>query len=110
MVLFISMDGFVKIARKDQLKISSGISIRVDGEEIALFQRGTEVYAVRNECPHQHFQLLHQGEIDGSAITCPMHGWKFDFTTGNGILGGGNLKPYTVKLVGDDVWLKRPQE
>ena len=103
------MEGFVKIARKDQLRRSSGISVRVEGEEIAIFQIGADVFAIRNECPHQHFQLLHQGEISEQTVTCPMHGWKFDLRTGKGIIGGGNLKKYAVRVVGDDVWVERPE-
>jgi 3-phenylpropionate/trans-cinnamate dioxygenase ferredoxin subunit len=106
--LFYSMQGFVKIARTDELLSSRGLSIRVDGEEIAVFKVGSDLFAVRNDCPHQHFSLLHQGEIRGFALTCPMHGWTFDLRTGKPIIGGGNLKQYAVKVVGNDVWLERP--
>ena len=91
------------------MRTSSGISIRVDGEEIAIFQVGSDVFAVRNDCPHQHFQLLHQGELKGHALTCPMHGWTYDLRTGKGIIGNGNLKQYAVKVIGDDVWIEQPQ-
>ncbi|MCI0564722.1 MAG: Rieske 2Fe-2S domain-containing protein [Nitrososphaera sp.] len=104
------MDGYVKIARKDQLKSSSGVSVNVEGEEVAVFQIDGDILAVRNTCPHQHFQLLHQGELDGHAVTCPMHGWKFDLQTGRGIANSGNLRTYAVKVIGDDVWVERPEE
>ncbi len=103
------MEGFVKVAKKNELFSSCGLSVRVDGEEIALFQIGSNVFAVRNDCPHQHFSLLHQGTLKDHALTCPMHGWTFDLRTGKAIIGGGNLTQYSVKIVGDDV-LVGPRE
>lgn len=102
------MEGFIKVATKKELFSSRGLSVRVDGEEIAIFQVGSEVYAVRNDCPHQHFSLLHQGTLKDHALTCPMHGWTFDLRTGKSIIGGGNLKQYSVKIVGDEVWIEKP--
>jgi nitrite reductase/ring-hydroxylating ferredoxin subunit len=102
------MEGFVKIARTSELYSTRGISVRIDDEEVALFQIGSEIVAVRNDCPHQHFSLLHQGSLRDFALTCPMHGWTFDLRTGAAISGGGNLKTYSVKVVGEDVWIERP--
>ena len=104
------MQGFVRVAKKTELFASRGLSVRVDGEDVAVFQVGADVFAVRNVCPHQHFSLLHQGEIKGFALTCPMHGWTFDLRTGKAIIGGGNLRQYAVKVVGDEVWVERPQD
>jgi len=100
------MEGFIKVANKNQLHSTRGISVRVDGEEIAIFQIGSDIFAVRNDCPHQHFQLLHQGTLKDHALTCPMHGWTFDLRTGKAMNGDGNLKKYMVKIIDDDVWIK----
>jgi nitrite reductase/ring-hydroxylating ferredoxin subunit len=103
------MEGYVKIAKVGDLSATRGLSLRVDGEEVALFRVGGEVFAVRNDCPHQHFSLLHQGALKEYALTCPMHGWTFDLRTGTSIIGNGNLRRYNVKIVGDDVWLEQPK-
>lgn len=102
------MEGFVKIARLSDLSATRGLSLRFDGEEVALFRVRGEAFAVRNDCPHQHFSLLHQGALNEYALTCPMHGWTFDLRTGRPVIGNGNLKCYHVKIVGDDVWLEQP--
>lgn len=75
-----------------------GISLKGPEDEIALFRVNGELLAVRNSCPHQHFARLHEGEVEGSVVTCPMHGWKFDLKTGAHVAGAGSLKCYEVIL------------
>lgn len=101
-------NGYVKIAKVGDLSSTCGLSLRVDGEEVAVFHVGGEVFAVRNDYPHQHFALLHQGALKEYALTCPMHGWTFDLRTGKSMIGNGNLRRYNVKVVGGDVWIERP--
>jgi nitrite reductase/ring-hydroxylating ferredoxin subunit len=103
------MEGFVKVATVGELQAARGLSLRIEGEDIALFRVNGEVLAVRNNCPHQHFSLLHQGALNEYALTCPMHGWTFDLRTGKAILGSGNLTCYRVKVIGEDVWIEQPQ-
>jgi nitrite reductase/ring-hydroxylating ferredoxin subunit len=102
------VEGFVKIAKVGELQTTRGLSLCIEGEEIALFRVNGEVFAVRNNCPHQHFALLHQGALKEYALTCPMHGWTFDLRTGKSVLGSGNLTCYHVKIIGDEVWIERP--
>lgn len=104
------MEGYIKIARTSELSETRSLSLRIDGEEVALFRVKGEVVAVRNDCPHQHFSLLHQGALKEYALTCPMHGWTFDLRTGKSITGNGHLKRYAVKLVGDEIWIERPKQ
>jgi UDP-MurNAc hydroxylase len=33
-------------------------------------------------CPHRQADLAVFGEIDGETLTCTLHGWQFDLTTG----------------------------
>ena len=51
---------------------------------------------------------LHEGILNGYELTCPMHGWTFDLTTGQPTAGGGKLKRYVVKVVGNDVLMEAP--
>lgn len=70
----------------------------LDGESGALFHIEGQWYAIRNRCPHQQFEKLHEGEVNGTVVTCPMHGWRFDLKTGNNVGGGGRLKTWVVKV------------
>lgn len=97
--------GFVKVARMDVLHEQRGTLVHVDGEDIALFKRDGVVYALSNVCSHQHFSKLHDGEIEGLRVTCPMHGWTYDLTSGKAINGGGRVRTYDVLVSDGDVFL-----
>ena len=80
------------------LKEGRGKRIRVDGEEIVLFKIDEQVCAIRNLCPHQRFQLLHEGEFKDSIVTCPMHGWAYDVRTGISVNASGKVKTFPVEV------------
>ena len=39
-------------------------------------------YTIERYCPHRKADLSVFGEVDGSTLTCTLHGWKFDLETG----------------------------
>jgi UDP-MurNAc hydroxylase len=39
-------------------------------------------WIVQRRCPHMRGDLGRFGEINGTTLTCTMHGWQFDLTTG----------------------------
>lgn len=98
---------FVKVARVSEVRESGGKLIRVDDEEIALFKVDGKFYAINNVCAHQHFSALHQGELDGLKVTCPMHGWTYSLETGKAVSGDGCVKTYQVKVEGEFVLIEK---
>jgi len=99
---------FVKVARLDDLHEQRGKLVMVDGEDIALFKRNGAVYALHNVCSHQHFSKLHDGIVEGSHVTCPMHGWTYDMTTGKATNGSGKVRRFNVMIKDNDVYVQRP--
>jgi len=55
--------------------------VRVQGEEIDVFKQDGKLCAIQNACPHEGGQLS-KGWIEGEAVVCPLHGYKFDLKTG----------------------------
>jgi len=52
------------------------------GGDIAIFRTGDgAIYALRDACPHKAGPLS-QGIIHGHAVTCPLHNWSIDLSTG----------------------------
>lgn len=49
----------------------------VEAEDIQLGD-----WLVQRRCPHLKADLSRFGVIDGTTLTCQMHGWKFDLSTG----------------------------
>jgi ferredoxin-nitrite reductase len=69
------------IIRPDEIPESSAKMIRIKGDEMAVFKRDGEVYAIQNICPHEGGQLS-KGWLEGDEVVCPLHGYKFHLKTG----------------------------
>jgi nitrite reductase (NADH) small subunit len=76
--------------------------VRSNGEGVVVYNVGGTFYATQSECPHA-FGPLEEGTLDGSMITCPLHGSCFDVTTGAVLMGPAEepLKTYRVVIEGD---------
>ncbi len=55
--------------------------LRVSNQEIAVFKYQGKLCALQNNCPHQGGQLS-AGWIEDGAAVCPLHGYRFDLTSG----------------------------
>ena len=73
---------FVKVAEKRDLIDGFGKIVTVEGRSIALFRVKNEYFALANVCLHRGGPLG-DGVVNGSVVTCPWHGWKFDVRTGS---------------------------
>jgi nitrite reductase/ring-hydroxylating ferredoxin subunit len=62
------------------------------GMSLAVFNIDGRFYAIRNRCPHEGGPVA-TGPLEGTVVTCPRHGWKFDVTTGQ----SPNYPAFTVK-------------
>ena len=76
------MARFVKVAEKRDLIEGFGKVVTVEGRSIALFRVKNECFALANVCLHRGGPLG-EGVVNGSVVTCPWHGWKFDVRTGS---------------------------
>ncbi|MFO7902765.1 MAG: cyclic nucleotide-binding domain-containing protein [Pirellulaceae bacterium] len=52
-----------------------------DGTAVLVINSGDEFYACNAICPHQEVPLC-EGMFDGKVLTCHMHLWQWDITTG----------------------------
>jgi nitrite reductase/ring-hydroxylating ferredoxin subunit len=73
---------FVKVAEKGDLIEGFGKVVTIEGRNIALFRVKDEYFALANVCLHRGGPLG-EGNVSGSVVTCPWHGWKFDVRTGS---------------------------
>lgn len=78
-----------------------------DGEDILVVNVDGTLYAVDNICTHDYAEL-HEGELDGKEILCPLHGARFDVTTGEVLSPPAyeDLRTYEVRLEGGMVQVK----
>ena len=102
---------YVRVADKSELPTNKMIIVVVGGKEVLLANLDGSYYAIANTCTHAGGSLA-KGSIDGSIVTCPRHGARFNLMTGKAVreakIGFIKIKvkdeaSYTVKVEGTDI-------
>jgi nitrite reductase/ring-hydroxylating ferredoxin subunit len=76
----------VQVAQVDEVPVGAMKRVTAFGEHILLSNVGGKIYATQNDCGHQRASLA-RGKLEGSIVTCPLHGAQFDVTTGRNVAG-----------------------
>jgi nitrite reductase (NADH) small subunit len=97
------MAEFVKVAIASEISDGSGKTVDVRGRKIAVFNAGGSFYAIDDACRHRGGPLG-EGEVYGTRVVCPWHGWEYDFSTGCNVDDPTvKLSCFAVKVDGGDV-------
>jgi nitrite reductase/ring-hydroxylating ferredoxin subunit len=99
-------EGYEVVLHKDALEKGRIIEIIIAGTAIAVAHVDQRYYAIANACPHADGPLG-EGQLDGTLVTCPYHGWQFDLTDGSCKTNPyAKVTTYPVQVVGDAVCVK----
>jgi len=107
---------YIRVADVGELPENKMIMVVVDGKEVLLANVNGSYYAINNKCSHLGGSLV-KGSLEGSIVTCPRHGAKFDVKTGQAVadakIGFVKMKvkgeeSYTVKVEGTDIFVGTP--
>ena len=75
-------DDWVKIGTLADIPQRGARCVTTEVGRIAVFRTATdEVFAVEDRCPHRGGPLS-QGIVHGRAVTCPLHNWQIDLSSG----------------------------
>lgn len=97
------MANFVRVAQVGDVPPGTGKCIEANGKQIAVFNVGGTFHAIDNTCLHRGGPLG-EGELDGTTVTCPWHGWEYDVTSGKNIMDETVcVDRFEVKVEGDAV-------
>lgn len=98
------MAKFVKVATVDEMADQPARCIVVEGEKVALFKSDDAVCAVSDTCTHRGGPLS-EGDVEGTEVTCPWHGAKFDLRTGAVLAPPAQtaIRSYHVRVTGQDI-------
>ena len=97
------MSDFKKLLGKADLPVGTGKAVELDGKTIAIFNVDGAFHAIDNTCVHRGGPLG-EGTLDGSVVTCPLHAWTYDVTTGVCTKNPqAKVKVYEVKVEGEDI-------
>ncbi|HLC29923.1 MAG TPA: Rieske (2Fe-2S) protein [Dehalococcoidia bacterium] len=76
------------------------------GVSVVLIRKGTELYVLRNRCAHMSCTLS-GGLLEGYALRCPCHEWRFDVRTGEFIDARElRIPTYDWKSEGGKIYIK----
>ncbi|KAF3363364.1 Uncharacterized protein PHSC3_000052 [Chlamydiales bacterium STE3] len=94
------------LARVEDVPVGKSLKVSLsEGNEIALFNIKGLIFALDNACPHMGGPLA-EGEIDGSCITCPWHGWQFNIESGMNISGlGEDATTIRIQVLEGNIYL-----
>lgn len=95
---------FRQVAKLDDIPKGRGLCVQIEGVDIGLFRVGADIHAMENACPHAG-DPLSEGDLDGSVVVCPSHGWQFDVRTGfrPDDADGFPIPCFAVRITGDAV-------
>ena len=103
------MGQLIKVAETNEVPPGTAKAVDVEGRPVALFNIDGTYYAIDDTCTHRGGPLS-EGEVDGTVVTCPLHGATFDITTGN-VLGppaSEGVAHYNVQVDGNDIKVETP--
>jgi nitrite reductase/ring-hydroxylating ferredoxin subunit len=77
---------FVKVAETHEILPGKMKMIKLEDKEVLIANVNGKYYAIAGRCTHRGGSLS-EGFLDGNIVTCPLHGSRFDVTTGKAISG-----------------------
>jgi nitrite reductase/ring-hydroxylating ferredoxin subunit len=97
------MGEFVRVTGRTEVKPGHGIVAEVNGKTLAVFNVDGTFHAINNICIHRGGPLG-EGDLEGSVVTCPWHGWQYNVTTGACVTNpAAKVERYEMQVEGTDV-------
>ena len=94
-----------KVAKTSEFANGTGQIFELEGKKIAVFNVDGNFFAIDNTCKHKGGSLG-DGSVENKTVTCPLHRWQYDVTTGQCLANPEvKLDTYSVKVEGDDITL-----
>jgi len=94
----------VRVAAFDDLCDAQVRHLKVGKRDIALARVGGEYFALSNVCRHAFGQLA-DGYMEGYALMCPLHGWRYDVRDGTTDHPGADVRTYPVTVRAGEVFI-----
>jgi len=101
------MADFVRVASTAEVPEGGMKKVMLAGQQVLLVNVKGKFYAIGNVCTHVGGPL-DKGRLDSHEVECPLHGSRFDVTTGQ-VKRGPAARPepvYEVKVEGSEVKLR----
>ncbi len=96
------MSSFTHACLLDELAPNSAMRVVLEGTAMAVVRTDEGVFAINDRCSHADVSLS-EGEVDGCAIECWLHGSAFDLRTGAPLSLPAifPVPTYAVRIIGE---------
>ena len=103
--------GFERVASLAELPSGTLKGVRAGAIAIALCNVEGEIFAVEDNCSHQHYPLS-RSELEEGVITCDWHGARFDVRTGDPLALPAVMpvRTFEVRVEGGEVFVRTEGE
>ncbi|MCW3481322.1 nitrite reductase small subunit NirD [Neisseriaceae bacterium JH1-16] len=97
---------WLRVCAVDDIPLLGSRVITRDAGNIAVFRTAADtVFALLDRCPHKAGPLS-QGIVHGETVTCPLHSWNIDLTSGEAKAPDvGCARRFPVKVENGEVFL-----
>jgi 3-phenylpropionate/trans-cinnamate dioxygenase ferredoxin component len=105
-------DGFVRVCAVDDLPKVGALQADILGKLVAIVRdSGGAIHAIDDTCSHANVSLS-EGDVEGGAIECWLHGSRFDLRSGKpiGLPATTPIAVYPVNIDGGDVFVSVTKE
>ncbi len=93
---------FVNVAQTSQLPAGTMKPVTVEGKDILLVNVEGRYYAIAAKCTHARGDLS-KGKLEGKMVTCPLHGSRFDVTTGK-VAAGPKIGFFRIRTANEPTY------
>ncbi len=95
----------IKIATAHEIPEGQGRLFEAEDKKIVIHNVAGTFYASEGTCPHQGAPL-DDAFMQGTQMTCRLHGWEFDLETGAcSLIPGVTLEVYPVSVEEGDIYI-----
>ncbi|HEV2305026.1 MAG TPA: Rieske 2Fe-2S domain-containing protein [Candidatus Acidoferrales bacterium] len=96
---------FERAAKREEIPTGQIREFQVNGKAVAIANVDGKLFAINSVCLH-HGGPLGEGDLEGSVVSCPWHGWQYDVTTGKLTQEpASGVDCYPVELRNDEVYV-----
>jgi nitrite reductase/ring-hydroxylating ferredoxin subunit len=103
--------GFARAAALEDVPPGALKAARLDGLAVVLCNVEGAIFAVEDNCSHQHFPLS-EGDLEDETLTCAWHGAAFDIRTGDALQlpAVEPVRTFEVRVEDGRVWVRTAGE
>ncbi|MBM3114493.1 nitrite reductase small subunit NirD [Jeongeupia naejangsanensis] len=102
----LNTEQWLRVCAVTDIPVLGSRVVERDAGNIAVFRTATDnVFALLDRCPHKAGPLS-QGIVHGETVTCPLHSWNIDLSSGEARAPDvGCARRFPAKVENGDVYL-----